>query len=265
MDKQQLIAMLAENGEDRLLLAKVYDKLAAADRKNIPGATCFLSGREQMLVKQMVDRMGIPNTCFFGGTDNPDRQVICYVPDYYTPEDFFQSEDGPVTALRAEISDYDTLTHRDFLGGILGQGIKREVLGDIFVSEGHCDFLVLREMAPYLLQSLTSVGRAKIRLSPIALGEIEVPPQKIKSIRDTVASMRLDCVMASGFGMGRSKAQTLISSGRVEVNHGAVLKADRLVEQGDVISARGLGKFLVAEVNGQTKKGRIGLTLHRYL
>lgn len=265
MDKQQLLQSIGDNGEERLLLAKIYDKLSGAERRNIPAATCFLSGHEQVLAKQLVQRMGISDTHFFGGTEHADRQVLCYVPDYYEPELFFSGEDGPVAALRAEISDYDTLTHRDFLGGILGQGIKREVLGDIFVSENQCDFLVLREMAPYLLQHLTTVGRARVRLSAISLSELYVPPQKTKTINDTVASLRLDSVVASGFSMGRSKAQTLIASGKTEVNHVLVTKGDRMVEEGDIISARGFGKVLVERVKGQTKKGRIGIVLQRYL
>lgn len=265
MDKQQLLQSIGENGEERLLLAKIYDKLSGGERRNIPASTCFLSGHEQVLARQLIQRMGIPDTHFFGGTAQSDRQLVCYVPDYYDAEEFLTGQDGPIGALRAEISDYDTLTHRDFLGGILGQGIKREVLGDIFVSDNQCDFLVLRDMVPYLLQHLTTVGRAKVRLSEIPLLELYVPPQKTKTIHDTVASLRLDSVVASGFSMGRSKAQTLISSGRTEVNHVMITKGDRMVEEGDVISLRGFGKLLVEQVKGQTKKGRIGIVLQRYL
>lgn len=265
MDKQKLIDALAETSEDRLLLARVYDKISAGERKNIPASTCFLTGREQELTKKLVHRMGVPDTHFFGGTPSAERQVLCYVPEYYDPKDYLNGEDGPVAALRAEISNFDSLTHRDFLGGILGQGIKREVLGDIFVSQDHCDFLVLREMAPYLLQHLTNVGRAKISLSEIPLSQLDVPEQKMKVIKDTVATLRLDSIMASGFQMGRSKAQTFISGGQTEVNHALVTKPDRMVQEGDVISCRGLGKMVVTEVKGQTKKGRTSVVLQKYL
>lgn len=265
MDKQKLIGSLAETGEDQLLLAKAYDRLSAGERKNIPAATCFLTGREQLLVKAMTDRMGLAGICDFGGADSAERRVFCYVPDYYDPEEYLMGEEGPVAALRAEISAYDSLTHRDFLGGILAQGIKREVLGDIFVGERSCDFFVLREMAPYLLRQLSSIGRAKVVLSEIALPQVEVPVQKTKVIHDTVASSRLDSIMASGFQMGRSKAQTYISAGKAEVNHLPVTKPDREVQTGDVISARGLGKLRVTEIGGLTKKGRISVTLERFL
>lgn len=265
MDKQSLLASIAESPEDRLLLARIYDKLSAGERKNIPASTCFLTGREQLLAGELVHKMGLPDTHFFGGTPSGERKVLCYIPDYYEPDTYLYGEDGPVAALRAEISDFDTLTHRDFLGGILGQGIKREVLGDIFVSEGHCDFLVLREMAPYLLQHLSTIGRARVRLSEIPLKDLELPEQKMKVIRDTVAALRLDSVMASGFQIGRSKAQGFISAGKVELNHAPVTKSDRLVSQGDVISCRGLGKMVLSEVKGQTKKGRTAVVLQKYL
>mgnify|MGYP000821924144 FL=1 len=65
--------------------------------------------------------------------------------------------------------------------------------------------------------------------------------------------------------MYKRQAQELISSGRVQLNHRETLKSDAPVAQGDVISARGLGKFEVAEVGGLSKKGRTGILLRRYL
>lgn len=265
MDKQSLISSIAQTQEDTLLLAKLYDKLSAGERRNIPAATAFLTGREQLLARQLIDRAGIPDVHAFGGVSGAERQVLCYVPDYYEPEEFLTGEEGPIAALRAKISAYDHLEHRDFLGGILAEGIRREVLGDIFVGEESCDFLVLRDMAPYLLQQLSTIGRAKVTLTEIPLSDIQVPEQKVKVIRDTVASLRLDSVMASGFSMGRSKAQTYISAGKVQLDHLPVTKADREVAEGAVISARGLGKMKVTAVGGTTKKGRISITIERYL
>ena len=265
MDKQKLIGSLAQTPEDELLLARVLDRLSAGERKNIPASTCFLTGREQELCKLLVKRAMIQEVYFFGGTPGAERQVACYVPEYFSADEYFTSEDGPICALRAEISAFDSLDHRDFLGGILGQGIKREVLGDIFVSGDHCDFLVTKEIAPYLLEHLTQVGRAKITLKEIPLSVIDVPQQKTKTIRDTVASLRLDGIMSSGFQIGRGKAQDLISGGKTEVNHMPVLKSDRLIAQGDVISCRGLGKLVVTEIQGQTKKGRTVVVLDRFL
>ena len=265
MDKQSLISSIAQSPEDTLLLAKIYDRLSAGARRNIPSFTTFLTGREQLLADAMIRRAGLPEMQHFGGVSGAERQVIGYVPDYYDPEEYLLSDEGPIVALRAHISAYDHLEHRDFLGGILAQGIRREVLGDIFVGEDACDFLVLREMSGYLLQNLCSIGRAKVHLEEIPLSAIQVPQQKTKVIRDTVASLRLDSVMASGFSMGRSKAQSFISAGKVQVDHLPVTKADFEVKEGSVISARGLGKIKITAVGGLTKKGRQSITIERYL
>lgn len=265
MDKQSLISSIAQSQEDTLLLAKIYDKLSAGEWRNIPAFTSFLTGRELLLAQTLTHRAGLPDMHAFGGVPGAERQVLGYIPDYYDPEEFLMGDEGPIAALRAHISAYDHLEHRDFLGGILAQGIRREVLGDIFVGEDACDFLVLREMRDYLLQNLCTVGRAKIRLEEISLSEIQVPQQKTKVIRDTVASLRLDSIMASGFSMGRSKAQSYISAGKVQVDHLPVTKADLELKEGSVISARGLGKMKLTAVGGLTKKGRQAITVERYL
>ena len=265
MDKHTLISSIAQSPEDTLLLAKIYDRLSAGERRNIPSFTSFLTGREQRMAKELIHRAGLSDMQLFGGVPGAERQVMGYVPDYYDPQEFLLSDEGPIAALRAHISAYDHLDHRDFLGGILAQGIRREVLGDIFVGEDSCDFLVLREMRGYLLQNLCAVGRARVRLEEISISDIQVPQQKTKVIRDTVASLRLDSVMASGFSMGRSKAQSYISAGKVQVDHLPVTKADFEVKEGSVISARGLGKMKVTQVGGLTKKGRQSITAERYL
>ena len=109
------------------------------------------------------------------------------------------------------------------------------------------------------------MGRAKVDVRIIALDEIQVPEQKVKIITDTVASLRLDSVMASGFQLGRSKASAYITAGKTEVNHMTALKPDMPVAEGDVISARGLGKLRLKTVKGQTKKGRTALVLEKFI
>ena len=45
MDRRN-IEKIARTPEDRLLLAKLWDRIDSGIRKNIPAATCFLSPRE---------------------------------------------------------------------------------------------------------------------------------------------------------------------------------------------------------------------------
>ena len=154
MDKQKCIAKVAENEDDRVLFARIYDRIVGSEQKNIPGCTCFLSPREQVLTKRMLPNWELR---FFGGHPEAEWAVCCFLPDYLD-ESWLLEEDGPVAAVRATFYEKDSLTHRDFLGSLMGCGIKREPVGDIYVGTGTCDFLVTREILPYVLDNLLSAG-----------------------------------------------------------------------------------------------------------
>ena len=260
MDKQKSIARVAENDEDRMLFARLYDRLVGAEQKNIPGVTCFLSPREQVLTKRMLPELELR---FFGGQEHAERNICCWLPDYLD-DSFLWEEDGPVAAVRATYFERDQLTHRDFLGGLMGIGIKREAVGDIYVSTGTCDFLMTREILPYVLDNFLSAGRTKLHVEEIPLEALNVPQVTVKEIKDTVSSLRLDSIVGSGFNMARGKASALIETGRVSLNDLPCMKSDKLLNEGDKVSARGFGKLVLAQVGGRTKKDRISIVLQRF-
>lgn len=144
---------------------------------------------------------------------------------------------------------------------MLGTGIKREMIGDILVDSKSCDIIVMKEIAPYLEGNFSSAGRAKLDISVIPFDKINVPEAKYKIINDTVASLRLDSVVASGFSISREKAAEAIRAGRVFLNHLECSKIDKQVNQGDCISVRGMGRAVLQEVGNTTKKGRIRITM----
>lgn len=261
MDKQKQIALAAENDDDRILFARIYDRLTGAEQKNIPGCTCFLTPREQVLTQRMLPHLALH---FFGGPPEAERVMACWLPDYLEP-DWLQSEDGPLAAVRATYFEKDQLTHRDFLGSLMGSGIKRETVGDIYVGTGSCDFLVTREILPYVLDNLVSAGRTKLHLEPLPLDRVAVPQVSVKEIRDTVSSLRLDSITGSGFGLARGKAAALIAAEKVSVNSLPCLKPDKLLCEGDQISARGFGKLVLQQVGGKTKKDRISIVIEKYV
>ena len=144
-------------------------------------------------------------------------------------------------------------------------GIVREKVGDILVGPDSADLLVLDTVAEFLRQSWDSAGRAKLTVTEIDPAHLHIPVQRTEQVRDTVAALRLDAVASSGFQMARGKAAALIESGRVQVNWQECVKPDRLLAEGDTVSARGVGKFRLTEVGGLTKKGRISILLERYV
>ena len=206
----------------------------------------------------------LPGLHTFGGYEGAERQMLVYLPDYLE-EDALYDEDSPIVCLRAEFFQGDSLSHRDFLGALMGAGIGRETVGDICVGSGSCDFFVTGEIAPYILQSFTSAGRTRLRMQQIPLSEAHIPEAEVKEIRDTLASLRLDSVISAGFRIGRSLAAQHVSAGKAAIDGLPCEKPDKAVAEGMKISVRGLGKIKLANVNGQTKKGRISVIIHRYV
>lgn len=245
-----------------MLLAKVWDKINAGVRRNIPSNTCFLSPRELEMTRYLFgDLEGLHP---FGGYDGAERQMLCYLPDYLDESALYEA-DAPLACLRARFYEGDSPNHRDFLGALMGAGIAREIVGDICVGKESCDFFVTTEIAPYVVQNFTSAGRAKLSISQIPLREVHVPEPEVREIKDTLASLRLDSVISSGFRIGRSLAAQYVSAGKAAINGLPCEKPDKAVSEGDKISVRGLGKIRLRSVGGQTKKGRISVVIDRYV
>ena len=196
---------------------------------------------------------GAAPVLFYGGFEDAERRVCAFLPDWQTEDDFLDGEDMPVAAVETVFPGGASLTHRDVLGSLMGLGLTREKLGDILLPEpGRCQVVLLRETVSILTSQWEGAGRYKCReVTEIPLSALAPRPPQIKTVRDTVASPRLD----AGY----------IAAGKVAVNHRECLKSDKQVEEGDVLTCRGLGKCVVKEVPGQSKKGRTMLVLERYI
>lgn len=263
MTKTELLNKLARDGEERLLLARAMDKLELARTRSVPGHTGFLSPQERVSVENLLNACGHPRHLFYGGFEGAERTVCAFLPDWQE-EDVWRASDCPIKAVRCTWSN-GTLSHRDFLGSILGLGLDREKIGDLLVGDGECHILALEDVADFLTMNLDQAGRVRLKTAPMDLADLKPPEVKIKPIRDTVSSLRLDAVAAAGFSLSRGKAADLIASGKFQLNHRECLKPDRPVAEGDVMSCRGLGKCVLKEVGGPSKKGRIMILLERYV
>lgn len=261
MDRSN-IEKIAKTSEDKVLLAKIWDKITAGMRKNIPANTGFLTLRELDMCRYLFgEQEGLMP---FGGFEGAERQMLVYLPEYLEKDALYE-EDSPLVCLRATFYDGDTPSHRDFLGALMGEGIARETVGDICVGKGQCDFFVTAEIAPYILQNFIGAGRTKVHLEQIPLSEVSVPEPETKEMKDTVASVRLDSVISSGFRIGRSAAAQYVHAGKVAIDGLPCEKPDKIVDEGAKISVRGLGKIKLKSINGQTKKGRISIIIDRYI
>jgi len=265
MDKGALLDRLGLAGEDRLALAKVLDRAAQAQNRSVPAATDFLSPQRQAQALDLLRLAGVPEVSYVlqGGYDGAERKLILFLPDWLEPED--AGSQSPIRCLRASFREDKKLTHRDLLGSLMGLGVVREKVGDILAAPDSADLLVLDSVADFLAQNWTSAGRARLSVRAIEPENLHIPVVQRKEVRDTVSSLRLDAVAASGFRLSRGKAAALVESGKVQLNWRECVKPDKLLEGGDVVSARGFGKFELAEVGSPTRKGRISIVLQVYV
>lgn len=261
MDRSN-IEKIAHTPEDRILLAKVWDKINMGLRREIPASTGFLSPRELDMTRYLFG--DVAGLTAFGGYEDAERRMLVYLPEYLDMG-YLMNGEAPLVCLRASFHEADALSHRDFLGALMGAGIARETVGDICVGQGSCDFFVTAEIAPYILQNFTSAGRTKLHVQAVSLSEVCIPEPETQELRDTVASVRLDSVISSGFRIGRSLAAQYVTTGRASIDGLPCEKPDRTVPEGAKISVRGLGKIRLRTVGGQTKKGRISITVDRYV
>lgn len=244
------------------MLAKLWDKINAGMRKNILCATCFLTPRELEMARYL---FGEPEGLHaFGGYADAERKMLVYLPDYLE-ESALMDDASPLVCLRATYFEGDSPTHRDFLGALMGAGVGRETVGDILISKGQCDFFVTREIAPFILDSFMGAGRTKVHMQRIPLEEVTAIAPEVKEIKDTLASLRLDSVISSGFRVGRNLASQYVTSGKAAIDGLPCEKPDKEIKEGQRISVRGLGKIRLAKVNGLTKKDRISVTIHKYI
>ncbi len=250
-----------ENGiDEKLLIARAGDTAELCERQYAVRFMGFLSPAEAAVIAGHM-----PPACvkriFFGGYAGAERKLFVALPEYADENDAQEL----ISVLEITGREIGELSHRDFLGSLLGLGIKREKIGDILVYEDKTLVFALEDIADYIILNLTKVGRCGIKIRKIPIGEIEIPKRRTEAINATIASMRLDCIMAAALRLSRSKVLELLASGRVSLNWLECKNPSAAVKAGDTLSVRGSGRFRIGEEIRETKKGRLGVCIEKML
>lgn len=246
--------------EDRVLVNELLDYRKACAAGCTLKHTDFLDPRQQKIAEYILSMDKSICYDFFGGIAESER-TVCLIHDVNYE---IAKEDIPITTLSITWNkNAKKLSHRDFLGSILGCGIKREKVGDIILDEDRAYVACMSDISRYLLYNLNKVGSVAVSVSETK--DTLRKEEQVKVITSTVASLRLDSVIATGYGVSRAKAVETVKSGKVKVNWEDIVSSSREIRQGDVISIRGRGRILLEEVSGTTKKDRIRITIKKYL
>ena len=248
--------------EDKLFEARLGDMTSRCERDGVPVFSSFLDERQCILAEQWCKRnIGGLKSMLWGGFDGARRKMLAVCPDYC--EDYI-TEEFPMKCLTFTYRREDKLTHRDFLGSFMAQRLKREVIGDIIVGEGEAQTFVTDVAARLIMSSVQKIGRVGVKIADDRLFGLDVR-QEFRSISGTVASLRLDCIVSLAANISREKAAGLIRAEKVEVNHFPAASVTLEVKEGDVLSIRGSGRFILSGIDGLTKKGRIHIDLRKYI
>lgn len=262
MEKRQLLDRIASGDEEHVMLGGVMDKYEQCRRRNVPVCTAFLSPQQQMAVRRLLSALGAAEETFifWGGYEGAERCQVHFLPDWQS-----EPERSEIVCLRAAFYQENAISHRDVLGSLMGMGLTRRSIGDILMTPRSAEVFVSAAVAEHLLDAWDSAGRTPLHVTLAAPEEIVIAPPKTKELRDTVSSLRLDSVLAVGFSLARGKATEAVERGHVQLNWTECVKPDKQVAQGDVISVRSLGKCRLTQVGQTTKKGRIFITVERYI
>ncbi|BAY41054.1 hypothetical protein NIES2111_54440 [Nostoc sp. NIES-2111] len=253
---------LLKGVENRDSIARVIDQAEQAIKTWEVVLTDFLSPPELVEIQRVFSRLTEVQLVAWGGYPQAERQRLA-IARAELPLD--QSQ---VSLTVLEIAGnflFDSATHRDFLGAMLGTGIVREKTGDIIVlGERGAQAIVVPELTEFLELHLKQVRSVPVKTQAIELTELKVREPKKKELTTVEASLRLDAIASAGFGMSRNKMVDLIDTGDVRVNWKEVTQASSQVKSGDLIAIRGKGRLEVGDI-AVTKKDRYRVQLTRYM
>ncbi len=249
------------NTEEKLLIAKTEDLFRLCDKHCTAQFSFFLNEAQIALIqKEIGARVGY-NCRYFGGYEDARRCIFGVFPEWCEPLD----ESFPIKVIKIKKTFSKELTHRDYLGSVMANGITREQVGDILVDNDVAYVFITEDMADFVCAGLLKIGNTGVVATVENAMDIIPPEQKFQIINTVCASQRLDAVVASMLKLSRKEAAGLIAGGAVSVNHLPVLDTSRSLKPEDVISARGYGWYVFHSVGGETRSGRIHITVKKYI
>jgi len=261
MSEREKILRYYRASGDGDLAGKLLDVAEVAQRNRKYKSSEFLDPYGYTIAETILAHYDSLKLIGSGGYNGAERVKAIFI-----NEEFRGTPDPDLKALAVKWDErYYDLTHRDVLGALMGLGIKREVVGDIIMCGNGCQIIIDASLETFITGNFKEIGAAPITLSSLSLSDILPREEKVKEIKTTVASLRLDVVAAAGFGTSRSKMSDEIGLGKLKVNWQDAKNSAQGIKAGDIISMRGRGRVEVAEVLGQTKKGRMSMLLKRFM
>ena len=248
--------------EEQQLERRLLDLAETAYQRGIVTYSDFLNLNEQNIFLNIKSKLSYLKTESFGGYEAAERQMAAFVPD--APIFCIKY---PIACVRIEPLQKkfaESLSHRDYLGALLNLGLDRAKTGDILVEEQQAFLFCQEKLADFICENLHRIRHTSVMVQRVEEQSFSYEP-KIKEIKGTMASVRLDSLLSLAFGASRSSLTEQIEGGKVFVNGRLVTSNGYQPKIGDLVSVRGMGRFRFQGIGGQSKKGRSYVTLLKYI
>lgn len=245
-------------GSDEVLRARILDTVRLSQKRGIPCFLGFLDLREQAETCRILSGMTAVLWCLYGGYGEAERRILAILPDYIE-EDMVCY---PMTCVAFRYREERALSHRDFLGTLLSQGIRRDKIGDILCGKGLSVVFLREEIASFVCEQIDRIGGEGVKILPDYQGDLPVN-REYETIRETIASPRLDVIVKTLTRLSREKAAEMIRSGAVSVDHRPNDSVSTMLSAPCTVSVRGYGRFIIDQIGPETKKGRLALLVRK--
>lgn len=254
--------------EDKIFIAKVIDKTKICKTRNKILNTEFLTIYQKEIIQKELNKNKIKNYLFFGGYEGAEGESLIIYPEKLELDLVKKNLDNIIKSIKIELPKElkGKYTHRDYLGAVMQSGLNRNRIGDIIVYEEKAYIIVLNENALYIkefLEGLTKFRKAKIQVTNYCDIEIKMP--EFEAIKISTSSMRLDNVVSEIVRISRNKALELLVAEKVFVNSKLETKQSKILDKDDVLAIRGKGKFVISEIIGSNRKGKILVEVKKYV
>lgn len=234
-----------------------------AVRENRYVFTDFLSISQLSVYYEMERQFKNSGSYAFGGIPECERCVV----RFGSEQELGYEQPFPIALLKISPVNKkftDKLTHRDYLGSIIGLGLEREKLGDIIVVDTSAYIFVIDAVAEYIIQNLLYVKHTHVNVELCDECPENLRPELAEE-NIIISSNRIDAVIAAVFNMSRNVADKTISEGKVFVNGIQISKDTRTLKEGEIVSVRGKGRFIFDGEEGITRKERLYVRIRRYV
>ncbi len=241
-----------KDGEKLIKMRRILDKIEIVLNRHMEQNTDFFDPYEVHLAKSILNRFGDINYIEYGGYDKSERKIISVYPSYMNLDNLGES----LICLKIE-GDLAAMSHKDYLGALLNLGIKREKVGDILVHRDYAYIIVKYEIGDFILYNLEKIGSKNVIITNISFKDLEIPIVEYREIKRSLTSLRTDLVISEAFNLSRKDSMDIIKRGFVKVNWEPIDKAAKEVNEGDIVSVRGYGRFVLYSIDGLSRKGRM--------